>query len=167
MCFFLYYNLLCCDCERITLLCVVQRRYAIGQAVCVQYTLCYSVGQINLIPSTVYVYLVPSMVASAGIALCQRARDALAAAHSCKQRRQVIADAFTAVQRSTCVRDIFAYLAGCDFICKLCIVGVMPCNVVVDCGYLFASVAAPLQISAAFWLTASPAANCTSAVEIR
>ena len=106
--FFLYYNLLCCDCKRITLLCVVQRRYAIGQAVCVQYTLCYSVGQINLIPSTVYVYLVPSMVASAGIALCQRARDALAAAHSCKQGRQVIADALATVQRSTCVRDIFA-----------------------------------------------------------
>ena len=115
----------------------MQRRYTIGQAVCVQHTLCYSVGQINLIPSTVYVYLVPSMVASSGIALRQRARDALAAAHSCKQGRQVIADALAAAQRSACVRDIFAYLAGCDFICKLCIVGVMPCNVVVDCGYLF------------------------------
>lgn len=141
----------------------MQRRYAIGQAVCVQYTLCYSVGQINLIPSTVYVYLVPSMVASAGIALCQRARDALAAAHSCKQRRQVIADALATVQRSTCVRDIFAYLAGCDFICKLCIVGVMPCNVVVDCGYLFCIGCCALADFSRLWLTASPAANCTSA----
>ena len=115
MCFFLYCNLLCCDCERITLLCIVQRRYAIGQAVCVQHTLCYGIGQINLIPSTVYVYLVPSMVASASIALCQGARDALAAAHSCKQGRQVIADALAAVQCSVCVRDIFAY-----YICLPC-----------------------------------------------
>ena len=62
------------------------------QGFCVLHAAGNRVGQVDLIPLAVQVYLVPSVVAGAGVALGQCTRDALAAAHCCKQRGEIVAD---------------------------------------------------------------------------
>ena len=74
------------------------------QGFCVLYAAGNRVGQVDLIPLTVQVYLVPSVVAGAGVALGQCARDALAAAHCCKQRGKIVADTGGALQGSGGIR---------------------------------------------------------------
>ena len=70
------------------------------QSFCVLHAAGNRVGQVDLIPLAVQVYLVPSVVAGAGVTLGQCARDALAAAHCCKQRGKIVADTGGALQGS-------------------------------------------------------------------
>ena len=82
------------------------------QGFCVLYAAGNRVGQVDLIPLAVQVYLVPSVVAGAGVALGQCARDALAAAHCCKQRGKIVADTGGALQGSGGIRDVLGDLAA-------------------------------------------------------
>ena len=80
------------------------------QGFCVLYAAGNRVGQVDLIPLAVQVYLVPSVVAGAGVALGQCTRDALAAAHCCKQRGKIVADTGGALQGSGGIRDVLVIL---------------------------------------------------------
>ena len=84
------------------------------QGFCVLHTAGNRVGQVNLIPLAVQVYLVPSVVAGAGVALGQCARDALAAAHCREQGKEIVAHAGGAVQGSGGIRDVLGDLAAGD-----------------------------------------------------
>ena len=102
------------------------------QGFCVLHAAGNRVGQVDLIPLAVQVYLVPSVVAGAGVALGQCTRDALAAAHCCKQRGEIVADTSGALQGSGGIRDVLGDLAAGDLIRQLVIISITACHVVVD-----------------------------------
>ena len=107
------------------------------QGLCVLDIAGNGVGQVDLVPAAVQVDLVPCVIAGAGVALGQCARDALAAAHCREQGREIVAHAGGAVQGSGGIRDVLGDLAAGDLICQLVIIGVTVCHVVVDGDDLF------------------------------
>ena len=129
------------------------------QGFCVLHAAGNRVGQVDLIPLAVQVYLVPSVIAGAGVALGQCTRDALAAAHCCKQRGKIVADTGGTLQGNGGIRDVLDDLAAGDLIRQLVIISITACHIVVDGDTLASSVLAFLQSSAALADTVSPLEN--------